>query len=78
MTQYLWDEHFEEKKNHKFRRIELEKKMTELDSYVEQAYEDKVRGLIPESLWIEKDRKWKLEKSNIQAEHNSIMDTKDE
>ncbi len=78
MKSYLWAEHFTAKKTHNQRRTELEHRMRELDSFIQQAYQDKLKGLITESYWREQDSQWKLEQGNITAELDNLFDSQDE
>ncbi len=78
MKQYLWAEHFEAKKNHNERRLQLERRMTELDGFIHRAYEDKLKGDLQEDVWRGMDTKWKSERADIVTEYDSLMDTQDE
>ena len=78
MKKFLWSEHFEAKKKHSDRRAQLEHRMKELDTFVQRAYEDKLRGDLSEEKWRELDTAWKLEHANIGTEYDSLMDSQDE
>ena len=78
MTQFLWDEHFVAKQNHCERRSELENRMRELDTYIQRAYEDKLRGDLNEEKWRAMDHAWKAEHAKIMSELDSLKDEKDE
>lgn len=78
MKKYLWDEHFGAKKNHNERRSFLEGRMAELDSYIQQAYEDKIKGFLSEDHWRKQDSKWKTELADVICEFESLADSQDE
>ncbi len=78
MKQYLWDEHFQAKENHSERRVQLDRRMKELDGFIQQAYEDKLKGDLQEDAWRGMDAKWKSEHVAIVDEINSLKDSKDE
>ena len=77
MKQFLWAEHFEAKKNHGDRKIQLERRMKELDSFIQRAYEDKLRGDLSEARWRDMDNSWKSERASIVTEFDSVMDEQD-
>lgn len=78
MQQYLWDEHFDAKRSHSERRIQLERRMMELDSFIQRAYEDKLRGDLSEEKWRAMDYGWKAEHAKLMDEIGGLKDEKDE
>ena len=78
MTKYLWDEHFEAKKDHGNRRHQLEFRQRELDSFIQRAYEDKLKGVIGEAHWREQDSNWKQEQSQIIIQVRTLSNSQDQ
>jgi len=78
MTKYLWEEHFEAKKQDHANRDRLQARQRELASFIDQSYEDKLTGRITEELWSKNNQKWHAEKQKVTAELASLEDAKDE
>ncbi len=78
MKQYLWQEHFEAKTTNRERHDSLQVRQTELRTFIERAYEDKLAVTITEDLWREKTRRWESEREQILAEMSSLNDSTDE
>lgn len=45
-----------------------------LKRYIDKAYEDKLNGLIPEDMWLQKNREWMLEQTDVEKQIRSISD----
>ena len=75
MKKYLFDEHFEAKKNHNQLLLQFECRMRELDGFIQKAYEDKLKGLFEEESWRVMDAKWKLEQVAIAVETDVVTCT---
>lgn len=48
-------------------RARLESRLTEIRSYIDKTYEDKLDGKIPEDFWLRKMNAWRGEEQHIQA-----------
>ena len=54
--------------NQKRELVKLEAMKTEVQRLISKSYEDKINGVIPENIWIEKYRKWMDDESKIKAQ----------
>lgn len=66
MTQILWDEHHQAKVSNEKRRAHIQRRLEDLVSYKNQAYEDKLMGAISEEMWLENSRRWDSESSVLE------------
>ena len=55
-------------------KVEIEKRITELDNFIQSVYEDKVIGKIPETVCVNLINKYQDEKERLQKELSNILE----
>lgn len=78
MQDVLLLEHKKKSEQHSQHLIELQRRHQMLQKYMDQCYEDKLRGDISEDSWREKHSKWRTEQDNIKNQIDAIDDKKEE
>ena len=72
MQELLLSQHKKKSKNYTKKLGALQKKKKMLESYMDKAYEDKLKGLITEEMWSSKNSRWMLENSQVTEELDQI------
>lgn len=78
MQDVLLKEHREKSQHHKHTVAALRRRFEMLDHYMNEAYEDKLNGLIPETMWQAKHAQWRSEKEQVHKEIVAQDQQKDE
>lgn len=78
MQEFLQQEHRRKSGDHKQHHAALQRRLSMLESYIDKAYEDKLKGDIEEDVWRNQHEKWTAEKNKIKHELDAIETAKDD
>lgn len=76
MKDFLLKQHVEASANHYQQLSALQVRQKMLEKYISTAYEDKIKGVITEQTWREKNEQWVLERDQVEKNIRAISDTK--
>jgi hypothetical protein len=72
MKSLLWEEHFEKVNQSHFQRDTLISRLKSIESFLEQSYEDKLKGQISVEMWLQNKNKWETQKAEIHEQLNTL------
>lgn len=76
MQQLLLEQHEAARQEHALKLKSLQERVRMLDGYIDQAYEDKLNGKIPESVWRPRNERWLQEQESLGREMGSMRGEK--
>ena len=76
MQDVLMQEHRQKSGDHKQQVAALRRRYEMLQQYIDKAYDDKVSGAIDESMWREKNAKWRVELEQTKRQIDALDDSK--
>lgn len=78
MQEVLLEEHRTRSHDHKQQMAALRHREQMLHQYIDKAYEDKLKGLITEQMWREKNDGWRSQLLEVENQLRGLADLKDE